>query len=217
MSESISGLPLLDVASIDDADIIRVVDVSDTSSEDHSGPGGTDKKTPMSALALVTAFDEATGQLQIRGHEVGDTGWRKILSWTAGVQDGADQIDTINTGVWTLTGNGNVQIRRIGSRVLVNFETGTDASAGIAALSTGQAVLCGNVPDGFYPANRHMGPIGQHPHGASAPTAVGIGRFTTAGTIDVNIRYSGAPLANCEGSFDVLGAAWPATLPGVPA
>ena len=169
-------------------------------------------------LAVVTAYDAATGQLQIGGIEMGDTGWRKILSWTSGVQDGSDQVGTINTSNWTLAGNGNVQIRRVGPRVFVNFEAGVDSSAGISASSTGNTQLTTGIPAGFYPGNRHMGPIGQHPHGASTNIiAAGIGRFTSAGALAVNIATSGQRLANCEGSYDVLGEAWPSSLPGVAA
>lgn len=47
----------------------------------------------------------------------GDTGWRKIVSWTAGVQDGTNQIGTIDTAQYSVTGNGGIYIRRINDHV----------------------------------------------------------------------------------------------------
>ena len=46
-----------------------------------------------------------------------DTGWRAIVSWTSGTQDGTNQIGTIDTDQYTLTGNGYIYIRRIGQYV----------------------------------------------------------------------------------------------------
>ena len=167
-------------------------------------------------VAQVSEYDAATGQLQIGGIEMGDTGWRKIITWSSGVQDGSNQVGTINTSNWTLSGNGAVMIRRVGSRVFVNFEAGTNSGYGIEANVTGNVQLTTGIPVGFYPKNRHMGPIGQHPHGGSANViATGIGRFSVAGAIDLNIQTSGQKLMNCEGSYDVLGEPWPTVLPGV--
>ena len=46
-----------------------------------------------------------------------DTGWRKIVSWTDGAQDATDQIGTVDTAQYTLSGTGSIYIRRAGQYV----------------------------------------------------------------------------------------------------
>jgi len=46
-----------------------------------------------------------------------DTGWRKIVSWTGGVQDGANQIGTVDTTQYSMTDTGSIYIRRIGQYI----------------------------------------------------------------------------------------------------
>ena len=82
----------------------------------------------------VVASDAATGRYALQGPngplEQGDTGWRTIASWTAGVQDGTDQIGTIDTAEYAVTGDGNLDIRRTGNTVMLrmNNANGNDLS-----------------------------------------------------------------------------------------
>lgn len=46
-----------------------------------------------------------------------DTGWRRLFSWTDGVQDASGQIGTIRTDNYTLSGSGYIDLRRVGSNV----------------------------------------------------------------------------------------------------
>lgn len=95
------------------------------------GEGGTDPVTPASIGAAVP---------------VQDTGWRRILSWTAGVQDTTDQIATINTADYTLLGNGYIDLRRKGEWVYLR----TAAAAADTFSTAGTNVALDFIP--MFPA-----------------------------------------------------------------
>ena len=86
-----------------------------------ANPGSTFLQT--SGAATVTgmlSWRKATGTGNtgwVAEGALADTGWRKIVSWTSGVQDGSGQIGTVDTSQYTLSGTGYIAIRRIGTYV----------------------------------------------------------------------------------------------------
>lgn len=177
--------------------------------------------TATNQPAQVTAYQASTGRLAIGGREIGDTGWRKVLSWTAGVQDAANQIGTIH-GSWTLSGTGYVQLRRVGNRVFLRIpfasgntlkKTSGGGVPGITALLTAAVWPSGF---GFTTLQRSMGAL------------------RPSGTPQLSVYYSFAAIQSQVVTTDVriqvfaqdveleyftadwlTEQAWPASLPGV--
>ena len=76
-----------------------------------------------------------------------DTGWRAIVSWTSGTQDGTNQIGTVDTSQYTLTGGGYIAIRRIGTYVewWVRGQMSKPSASGSGKLFT----VDNRIPAGF--------------------------------------------------------------------
>jgi hypothetical protein len=166
--------------------------------------------------AQVSAINAATGQLAIGGIEIGDTGWRKILSWTAGVQDGSDQIGTINTTDFTLNGTGYMSIRRVGNIVFVGLpNSGSNTIAKNAAGISN--LLTANVwPTGFHISTQSgrqclMANAGSEPATAidSSADFAGTVQNLRLGHTDIDGLFTRAQI-----TYTVNNGAWPATLPG---
>jgi hypothetical protein len=142
----------------------------------------------------------------------GDTGWRTVASWTAGVQDGSNQMGTINTTGFTLSSAGTIQMRRVNERVLLHIP----GSSGFASSGTSQANLftTSAIASGF-----------QGPSGANGVTGSSFSVGASVTTVDMaassaNIRLRTSAGAGTIASFSmawITADAWPTSLPGVAA
>lgn len=65
-----------------------------------------------------------------------DTQWRRILSWTDGVQDSTGQVGTVNTSAYTLIGSGFLDIRRRDNYVMFRSEFAVSGGGAIRSLTT---------------------------------------------------------------------------------
>ena len=136
-----------------------------------------------------------------------DTGWRKILSWTSGTQDGANQIGTIDTAQYSLSGTGDIRVRRIGQEVFWWFH------GVVTKINSGPHQLCGAVsvlPSGFrLDGGSTYGVNAPLTHSAELLGGWGIGDqpavATPAASVDLSLASSSHYCAN----------PWPASLPGV--
>lgn len=143
---------------------------------------------------------------------VGDTGWRKIASWTAGVQDATNQMGTINTTHFTLIGTSYMMLRRINEKVIFQVHSVVDA---LDHTVTGASALFDPVADwtGFALPNfgdkavltvrttdlRFVEKLGANTFNiVSPPTFV---------TTSQNLRCARAEWTTTD--------SWPTTLPGV--
>jgi hypothetical protein len=138
-----------------------------------------------------------------------DTGWRAIVSWTSGVQDGTNQIGTIDTNQYTLSDNGYIYIRRIGQYVEwwvrgVIYKTNTG--------SHGLFTVDKLIPAGF----RADGGL---TYGISVPFTAStefLGSYGIGDTPAINAVVSNAMLSytSCR---HFTADRWPTSLPGVTA
>jgi hypothetical protein len=163
--------------------------------------------------AQVSAIDAATGRLAIGGKEIGDTGWRKLASWTGGVQGATGQAFTIDLETWTLVGTGSIQIRRIGPNIEVKFPQVAGNSIGpVTADSFGLLSESANYwPDGYRPDSFDTTAFGTD----GAVTSKGI-RMRSASGVGTPSFSSNTTVGMHRASLSFLtNNAWPTTLPGV--
>lgn len=104
------------------------------------------------AMGLDYTYEGTTGRIYFLGIELGWTGWRKILSWTGGVQDSSNQIGPINTANYTIQGTGDIRIQRHGY-VVETYSAATSGnglvSIGNKNASGGRLITSDTWPDGF--------------------------------------------------------------------
>lgn len=167
--------------------------------------------------ACTTAIDAATGRMAINGVELGDTGWRKVFSWTGGVQDATNQIASINLTAWTPVGTGYLAIRRIGRTVLYAIPV---SGAGLRGFGGGIGTIRSFsastwVPSGF----SNNGTIGSLAY-ASYPSYMGATplSFTFGSSSLAPALYGVAAGFHVEiwTASHPTDTPWPSTLPGVP-
>lgn len=249
--QKISEFDAIAGASVASGDKFIVLDVSDTSSNDESGAGGTVKSITATELASVpaltsafvnvtgetaavdltgassvsvpaasaanhaaqvTAIDASLGRLAIGGYEIGDTGWREMVSWTAGVQDVSGQEWTINTSELSIGGTGSIQMRRVGNTVHVRFPSATANTLTISA-TTANSIISMSSTSGMRADTAGM----------AVPLVVGSAYNSTATADLVSVSSwrviaasSGQVLRGTMWSYPTT-VAWPTSLPGTAA
>jgi len=183
----------ISISPLDDSVIVDGVLTLDADSV--SVPAAADGDTDTAAR--TTDFDSATGQVQVNGAEVGDTGWRDISS-------------LLSTG-WTVGASGVFQIRRSGDVVHLHARNLQYSSGGSATLIAGSSALAG-----FAPASTHQFLYSLSALAVDTTTAnVGQGYFSAGATPSCVI---GGLLDGVTWSTTFTAtAAWPATLPGTAA
>lgn len=173
---------------------------------------------PASAPAVngamrLTAVDPATGRIAINGREFGDTGWRTVLSWTAGVQDASNQIGTINAANFAIAGTSQIRVRRVGQWIEWEFCPVGDNSNKLSFSATGGALFAsGSVPSGFRIKAGTMAGVTS----VNGPTTAingtqGIGR--SAGGADLLYAATASDCVRGSGRY-LTDDAWPTSLPG---
>jgi len=138
-----------------------------------------------------------------------DTGWRKIVSWTGGVQDGTDQIGTVDTAQYSMSGTGSIYIHRIGQYVEWWIHgTMVKTNSGANKLFT----VDNRIPSGFRSD-------GGGTYGISVPMSREINFMGTYGVGDTPAFDSvSAGRSMVWGSFrHFTSNSWPTSLPGVAA
>ena len=163
--------------------------------------------TAATHAAQVSAIDAATGRLAIGGREIGDTGLRKIATWTAaGVVTG-----TMPVGLEPIPGTaGYITMQRTENVVEVKFW-----QARIKTVAAGHI----NLPTGFGPTNGNMGvydrgeSIVAHRPGTGTvlllmtPQSLSGTEWWISGSVNDQLSVG----ANMK---FLTTQAWPATLPG---
>jgi hypothetical protein len=103
-----------------------------------------------SQAAQVTAYDATTSRLAIGGREIGDTGWRTLVTWTAA---GALTKGTLGADFVPVAGvAGSIQVRRVGAQVWMAITA--LASAGAWTAGSYRPLFGGTdrLPLGFRPS-----------------------------------------------------------------
>lgn len=138
-----------------------------------------------------------------------DTGWRQIVSWAGGVQDGTNQVGTIDTTQYSLSGTGGIWIRRIGQYVEWWLHGAiTKTNSGSHKLFT----VDNRIPSGFRAD-------GQATYGVSVPlshTVDFLGTYGIGDTPSFGSTAGGFNLAwhSCR---HYTSNSWPTSLPGTAA
>lgn len=138
-----------------------------------------------------------------------DTGWRQIVSWAGGVQDGTNQVGTIDTTQYSLSGTGGIWIRRIGQYVEWWLHGAiTKTNSGSHKLFT----VYNSIPSGFRAD-------GQATYGVSVPlshTVDFLGTYGIGDTPSFDSTAGGFNLAwhSCR---HYTSNSWPTSLPGTAA
>jgi hypothetical protein len=164
--------------------------------------------TAATHAAQVSAIDAATGRLAIGGIEMGSTPWRKVLSWTSGVQDATNQAFTLSQ---TLIGTGSIDIRRDRNTIKLRMKGST--GAGIT-IPTGSADFGDAWPSGFRFMDFTLaGTLLGNYSGAS----VWLDRRSVIDDVRTNNTTGSAiTLTAAAGEWDTDDA-WPTSLPGTAA
>jgi hypothetical protein len=171
--------------------------------------------TASGQAAQISAIDAATGRLAIGGREMGSTPWRKVLSWTDGVQDAANQIGVIDTAEYSVNGTGYMLLMREGSTVRVSMPNGNADS--LRKLNVGQhdlmssgsvplSYVCGTEQRYFNTASSYSGTETELSMDSASTTAMW--RFKTT--------LATAYLNNLSANY-YSPAGWPTSLPGTAA
>lgn len=186
-----------------------VVFRSGTGQSDFSGSSSVRVPAISGAnqAAQVTAYDAATGRLAIGGHEIGDTGWRRITSWdAAGVVIG----EALGSLFSPVAGQaGFADIRRIGDVCYLRLmRLNKTHSARIQLWNTF------TLPNGF----RHLSAYDSGPW-------VAVDALTVANSWAVSFAGSNTRLDIMGPIFSMGGATltlswpaqevWPTSLPGI--
>ena len=216
LSVTNAGDPRLDAMSDDGSSRLRNAFVARSDGEfrltDNTSVS-VPAATAATHAAQVSARDATYGQLAIGGVEMGDTGWRTVASWTAGVQDGASQLGTIDTGLFSLNGTGVMNMRRVGNTVYVSFPNSNANS--IRPLGTTNATLftSGVFPSAWY-MDVNFGRFAQvSPSGGAYNQALDSAATLTNYRLYHQQGASGY-FANFGASY-LTAAAWSTSLPGV--
>jgi hypothetical protein len=173
----------------------------------------------------ITAISSPVGRQAIGGAEIGDTGWRRVFTWTNGVQDGTNQIGTIDTAVFDLGGTAGIWLRRSGDTVAWQVVAPTLATPTLRKKSAGGALLCSDlavIPSGFRPATggENAGRriyVALYSGVSDHPAAWGNGSINNVGAFTFYSASANTEFANCRWEYTATPATWPSTLPGVPA
>lgn len=109
--------------------------------------------------AITVDFNSTTGEYEpnsgvvfedvTAARAIGDTGWRKVVSWTAGVQDVSNQIGTVDASKYTLVGTGYLLMRRRGNTVTVFHPWQGSGNWIIPTTATGYESFVPTWPAGF--------------------------------------------------------------------
>ena len=138
-----------------------------------------------------------------------DTGWRQIVSWSGGVQDGTNQVGTIDTTQYSLSGTGGIWIRRIGQYVEWWLHGAiTKTNSGSHKLFT----VDNRIPSGFRAD-------GQATYGVSVPLSHTVDFLGTSGIGDTPSFDSTAGGFNLawHSCRHYTSNSWPTSLPGTAA
>lgn len=147
------------------------------------------------------------------GDPLADTGWRRILSWTGGVQDTGNQLGTINTTDYGLSGNGYLDIRRVGTWVYLRSPQQAANRIETKGSSPASSFVNADLPAGFRVTGGGSGSTTRIDADTHATVEIrsnggaGFGLPTRSGPADL-IRLSGS-----WWTFEDF----PTTLPGTPA
>jgi hypothetical protein len=164
----------------------------------------------VGAAPPVTAYDAVTGRLQIGGVEMGNTGWRTLVSWNDSGVYTYNALGELSPSFVPQSGvAGFIRVRRQGSTVFYTLSGISTAAA--LLVNTGYALFPWAQP-GF----RVDGPTAVH----GRLTDIGL---TTAST-ELSVRVIGAlasgnilvssDSATAAASVISGQAAWPTSLPG---
>jgi len=153
-------------------------------------------------LPVVTDSDPATGRMAINGVEMGDTGWRRILT--------ADAIATLyGRAPGSITGNG-LDIRRQGNIVTVRFDATNASGVALSPISWPTIVSAGFRPSTTFVLNMRRGNgLGEYATLVLANSGFVFGVYQGATSISWSHSY---PLSG-TGTYGIFDA-WPTSLPG---
>lgn len=84
-----------------------------------------------------------------------DTGWRKIVSWTAGAQDGANQLGTVVAASFTFAGTGFIAIRRVRHKVYLALPNTSANSISLTVTGPTNLFTAAVWPAGFQPSQHY--------------------------------------------------------------
>lgn len=121
-----------------------------------------------------------------------DTGWRRLFSWTNGVQNAAGQYASIRTDNYILSGNGYIDMRRTGN--FVHLRTASAASDSFSTTSNTPALdFCNGVfPSGFRP---NFGGSGQVINLANDASGSLVELRVNGGSLAIGFPTRGGPTA----------------------
>ena len=91
----------------------------------------------------------ATGRMQFGSHEVGETGFRIVASWTAGTQDGTNQMGTLNTTDFTINGTGKIIMGRQRDTIIVAMPNSAANALEFKASGSYDVFTTSVIPLGF--------------------------------------------------------------------
>jgi hypothetical protein len=176
-------------------------------------PTSVPAATAATHAAQVSAIDAATGKYEIGGKRgLNSTPWRKVLSWTAGVQDAANQIGVINTAEYSVNGTGYMLLMREGSTVRVSMPNGNVDSLRKLNVGAHDLMSSGSVPLSYVcgTEQRYFNTASSY---SGTETGLSMDSASTTAMWRFNTTLSNAYLNNVSASYYSSVAA-PSTLPG---
>jgi hypothetical protein len=143
---------------------------------------------------------------------IGDTGWRKVLSWTGGVQDNTNQVGVIDTAVWLIPNNGDIRIRRVGDKVRFAVNVTSSNDFGFNSNTYEYLLVSDSTwPIGFRPTEVYSTFPAAH---FSPPTSVAH-MNSASPTRGPRFRFEGTGAKFRLYTEWVTSEGWPSSLPGV--
>lgn len=147
----------------------------------------------------------------------GDTGRRAVFSWTAGVQDGSNQIGVLNTaGGLALAGTLICYMSRINQSVWLSIPSGTPNTMSTTVTTAVNLFASGGLPTGFRPTGPNL--VGG---GINVDQSVNTTQVLWDGIASAAIPRLRTPASAAAVGGTVLNwqtnDPWPTSLPGVAA